>query len=115
MRIKRSIVVLITCIATLVAGLLVLNFSPGEKKIDTQLTRLYDTDDPQFRRSLGVLLGPPIIEGNKYIIGPVRRALLKHFPYFMYFSLNEDHVSVIAVVHQRRDHTVWMDRGNGSY
>ena len=65
MRIKRSIVVLITCIATLVAGLLVLNFSPGEKKIDTQLTRLYDTDDPQFRRSLGVLLGPPIIEGNK--------------------------------------------------
>ncbi|WP_322403133.1 cardiolipin synthase [Massilia luteola] len=65
MRIKRSIVVLITCIATLVAGLLVLNFSPGEKKIDTQLTRQYDTSDPQFRRSLGVLLGPPIIEGNK--------------------------------------------------
>ncbi|NIA55703.1 cardiolipin synthase [Massilia sp. TW-1] len=58
-------VVLITCIVTLVAGLLVLNFSPGEKKIDTQLTRQYDTDDPQFRRSLGVLLGPPIVEGNK--------------------------------------------------
>jgi len=65
MRIKRPVVVLITCIATLVAGLLVLNFSPGEKKIDTQLTRQYDTDDPQFRRSLGVLLGPPIVEGNK--------------------------------------------------
>jgi cardiolipin synthase A/B len=65
MRIKRPIVVLVTCIATLVAGLLVLNFSPGEKKIDTQLTRQYDTDDPQFRRSLGVLLGPPIVEGNK--------------------------------------------------
>jgi len=65
MRIKRPIIVLITCIATLVAGLLVLNFSPGEKKIDTQLTRQYDTDDPQFRRSLGVLLGPPIVEGNK--------------------------------------------------
>jgi cardiolipin synthase len=65
MRIKRPIIVLITCIATLVAGLLVLNFAPGEKKIDTQLTRLYDTADPQFRRSLGVLLGPPIVEGNK--------------------------------------------------
>ena len=65
MRIKRPMVVLITCIVTLVAGLLVLNFSPGEKKIDTQLTRQYDTDDPQFRRSLGVLLGPPIVEGNK--------------------------------------------------
>jgi cardiolipin synthase len=65
MRIKRPVIVLITCIATLVAGLLVLNFSPGEKKIDTQLTRQYDTDDPQFRRSLGVLLGPPIVEGNQ--------------------------------------------------
>src|SRR5437763_9470879 len=65
MRVKRSIVALITFTATVVGSLLVLNFSPGEKKIDTQLTRLYDTDDPQFRRSLGVLLGPPIVDGNK--------------------------------------------------
>jgi cardiolipin synthase A/B len=65
MRVKRPILILLTCIVTAVAGLLVLNFSPGEKKIDTELTRQYDTDDAQFRRSLGVLLGPPIVEGNK--------------------------------------------------
>lgn len=65
MRVKRPILVLLSCIVTAVAGLLVLNFSPGEKKIDTELTRQYDTDDPQFRRSLGVLLGPPLVEGNK--------------------------------------------------
>jgi cardiolipin synthase len=65
MRVKRPIVALLTFFATVVGCLLVLNFSPGEKKIDTQLTRLYDTDDPQFRRSLGVLLGPPIVDGNK--------------------------------------------------
>jgi cardiolipin synthase len=58
-------VAFITCIATIVVGLLVLNFMPTEKKIETQLTRLYDTNDPQFRRSLGVLLGPPLVEGNK--------------------------------------------------
>jgi cardiolipin synthase len=46
-------------------GFLGLNFMPSEKKIDTQLVRQYDASDPQFRRSLGVLLGPPIIEGNK--------------------------------------------------
>jgi cardiolipin synthase len=56
---------LITCIATVVVGLLTLNFIPSEKQIDTQLTRQYDTNDPQFRRSLGVLLGPPLVEGNK--------------------------------------------------
>lgn len=65
MRIRRSIVALIACIATLVVGLLALNFMPNEKQIETQLTRQYDTNDPQFRRSLGVLLGPALVEGNK--------------------------------------------------
>jgi len=65
MRVKRPVLILITCICTVLAGLLLLNFMPSEKKIDTQLTRQYETNDPQFRRSLGVLLGPPIVEGNK--------------------------------------------------
>jgi cardiolipin synthase len=65
MRAKPVIVALVTCVVTLVAGILALNFMPGEKQIDTQLTRHYDAHDPQFRRSLGVLLGPPIVEGNK--------------------------------------------------
>lgn len=56
---------IITCVLTLVVGLLALNFMPGEKQIETQLTRQYDIHDGQFRRSMGVLLGPPIIEGNK--------------------------------------------------
>ncbi|MGF6275132.1 cardiolipin synthase [Massilia sp. UYP11] len=57
--------VLITIAATLVLGVLALNFMPSEKQIERQLTRQYDTHDPQFRRSMGVLLGPPILEGNK--------------------------------------------------
>jgi cardiolipin synthase len=65
MRLKRPIVALIACITTLVAGLLALNLMPNEKQIETQLTRQYDTNDPQFRRSLGVLLGPPLVEGNQ--------------------------------------------------
>ncbi len=36
----------------------------GERKIEHRLERLYDSDDPQFRRSIGALLGPPIVEGN---------------------------------------------------
>lgn len=57
--------VLITIAATLVLGVLALNFMPSEKQIERQLVRQYDTHDPQFRRSMGVLLGPPILEGNK--------------------------------------------------
>ena len=55
----------VTAIVTLVAGLIALNFVPKEKKIDTQLVHQYSASDPQFRRSLSVLLGPPIVEGNK--------------------------------------------------
>ncbi len=65
MRMKPFPVALITCALTLLSVFLVFNFMPSETKIERQLQRLYDSDDPQFRRSMGVLLGPPIIEGNK--------------------------------------------------
>jgi cardiolipin synthase len=65
MRVKRATIAVVTCIVTLIVGIFALNFMPGEKKIETQPTRQYDAEDPQFRRSLGVLLGPPIVDGNK--------------------------------------------------
>jgi cardiolipin synthase len=65
MRRKPLFYISVTAIITLVAGLIALNFVPKEKKIETQLVHQYSASDPQFRRSLSVLLGPPIIEGNK--------------------------------------------------
>ncbi|KFI06149.1 cardiolipin synthase [Massilia sp. BSC265] len=62
---KKFWTILVTAAVTLVGGVLALNFMPSETQIETRLTRQYDTDDAQFRRSLGVLLGPPIVEGNK--------------------------------------------------
>lgn len=51
--------------ATLVLILLVLNLSSGEKKIKHQIEPLYAIDDPQFLRSMGSLLGPPVLGGNR--------------------------------------------------
>jgi cardiolipin synthase len=56
--------ILITIVLTVIAGLVVFNFLPGEKRIETQLSHQYTTEDPQFQRSLGVLLGPSILRGN---------------------------------------------------
>ena len=64
MRASKVTISITTCILTLLVGFLALNFMPAEKQIETQLTRQYDVHDAQFRRSMGVLLGPPIIEGN---------------------------------------------------
>ena len=62
---SKIFLVVLTSLATLAVVLLVQNWTGGEKKIEKQLPRLYETDDREFRRSLSSLLGPQIVEGNK--------------------------------------------------
>ncbi|ART50055.1 cardiolipin synthase B [Acidovorax carolinensis] len=56
--------VLLTAVATGALVLLALNFTAGEKKVQQQLPRLYNTASPDFERALGSLLGPGIVGGN---------------------------------------------------
>lgn len=62
---NRILIALVSSLLTLLLVMVVLNLSPGEKRLDQQLQHSYNTADPQFRRSLGVLLGPPLLEGNQ--------------------------------------------------
>ena len=45
--------------------LVVANLSSSAKKIERRIEHLYRTADPQFARSMGSLLGPSIVPGNK--------------------------------------------------
>jgi len=56
----------ITAFVTLIIILVIANLSSGEKKIEHKIERLYSSDDPQFLRSMGLLLGPPVISGNRF-------------------------------------------------
>ena len=47
------------------AILLVSNFVGGETKVERRIERLYTLDDPRFMHELGVLLGPPFLQGTK--------------------------------------------------
>ncbi len=58
-------IALIAVLATLAVVFVAINLGTGEKRIEKQLERLYATDDAQFRRSMGVLLGPPMLDGNR--------------------------------------------------
>jgi len=40
----------------------------------------------------------------------VRRGLLRGFPYSVYFSVREEQVEVIAVLHQHRHPDTWRNR-----
>ena len=51
---------------TAAVGIVGYNFVGGEKRIERHLERLYALDDPHFERELSVLLGPPVVGGNKY-------------------------------------------------
>ena len=64
-KIRRAYVAAIAVGLTTAAGLVALNFKAGEKQVERPPARLYDTADPQFARAMGVLLGPPILEGNR--------------------------------------------------
>jgi cardiolipin synthase len=58
--------ILLTAIVTLVVVLAIANLSTGEKKIEHKIERRYGSDDPQFIRSMGLLLGPPVTSGNRF-------------------------------------------------
>lgn len=53
-----------TVVLTLLGTLIVLNLR-AEKKIGVRPVHLYSVDDPQFARSMSLLLGPPLLEGNR--------------------------------------------------
>ena len=57
----------LTALGTFVLVVVGLNFVTGEKRIQASPERLYSIDDPQFKRALSSLLGPPILGGNRIV------------------------------------------------
>jgi cardiolipin synthase len=56
----------VTIVSTLAMVVIALNLSIGETQITEEIPRLYSVDDPQFRRTMGVALGPAIVGGNRF-------------------------------------------------
>ena len=62
----KAITIVATIAVTLVVVLAVLNAMTGEKPVKRHVEHLYAIADPQFQRTLGVLLGPVILPGNRF-------------------------------------------------
>ena len=58
-------IVLVTVLSTLLLFALAANFSTTEKRLLYRPRRLYTSGDADFRRALGILLGPPLVPGNR--------------------------------------------------
>lgn len=57
--------IVVTVFLTLLAAALAMNFKTSEKQLERKIEHQYPVSDPQFRREMGVLLGPGIIPGNR--------------------------------------------------
>jgi cardiolipin synthase len=57
--------IFITALVTLLAVTLAMNFKTSEKTLERKIEHRYAVADPQFRREMGVLLGPGILPGNR--------------------------------------------------
>ena len=55
----------VTAVVTFLVVMFALNFSRPEKKLAWRLEHRYAVSDPQFRREMGVMLGPGITSGNR--------------------------------------------------
>ncbi|WP_345295713.1 phospholipase D-like domain-containing protein [Luteimonas vadosa] len=55
----------ITAVVTTLCVVLALNFATPEKKLERKIEHRYAVGDPQFRREMGVMLGPSILGGNR--------------------------------------------------
>lgn len=42
--------------------------------------------------------------------GEIRRLILSRFPYKLLYSVESDHIYVVAVAHQHREPNYWVDR-----
>jgi cardiolipin synthase len=62
---RTAKVVLTTILITAVVVVVLLNLTLGDKPIDKDVHSLYATDSPQFARTMGAMLGPPLAAGNR--------------------------------------------------
>ena len=58
-------IVIATLIVTAVVVLLLVNINLGGKKVEKPIPSLYTVDSPQFTRTVGVMLGPALVPGNR--------------------------------------------------
>ncbi|NUS59470.1 MAG: cardiolipin synthase B [Lysobacter sp.] len=57
-------VIVVTAVVTGLLVIIGLNFATPEKQLERKVEHHYAISDPQFRREMGVLLGPAILPGN---------------------------------------------------
>ncbi|MEZ0336318.1 MAG: phosphatidylserine/phosphatidylglycerophosphate/cardiolipin synthase family protein [Gemmatimonadales bacterium] len=57
--------IVLAFVAGVLLAIVVANLSSSSKKVERRIEHLYGVREPQFVRSMGSLLGPPVVPGNR--------------------------------------------------
>ncbi len=57
--------IVLAFLAGVLLAIIVANLSSSSKKVERRIEHLYGVREPQFVRSMGSLLGPPVVPGNR--------------------------------------------------
>ena len=75
----------------------------SHKRQDLDLEFMQCIDD-----ALSRVIGNPHV--NPIVYRTLRRAVIRRFPFAIFFDVREDEIQVIAVFHSRRDPEGWQSR-----
>lgn len=62
---RIAAVATVSAVLAVAVTIIAMNLIGPEKQIEQRIVHRYAVADPQFRRELGILLGPPILAGNR--------------------------------------------------
>lgn len=85
-----------------------LEFEDAERYYDKQVEGLGRRFRSEVKAALSRMRAWPLSCPEER--GEIRRLLLSRFPYKLLYSLESDHIYVIAVAHQHRQPDYWVER-----
>ncbi len=62
---RKTKIILTTSVVTAFAVILAMNLTLGDKQVDRKIESIYAVADAQFARTMGVMLGPALVAGNR--------------------------------------------------
>jgi plasmid stabilization system protein ParE len=92
-------------------------FLKPDAELDVRaIARWYDDEEPglgdQFTDHLKAVVSRISALPNQFptVADGVQRALVRRFPFCVYFVVESDRIVVLGVFHQHRDPSVWRER-----
>jgi len=94
-------------------------FLPEAEEEFREAARYYESEAPgvglafiaEVHRAISFVVSHP--RSAKMVRGSIRKKVLTHFPYSLLYSIESNHILIVALAHHKRRPTYWRRRLKG--